>query len=166
MNLRMTLMTVLAVCSLAACGGGKKNDTTGGGGGGEGGGGGGAATASLYDRLGGKDGITAVVDQFVAAVVADDRINTFFKNADAANLKKKLVEQISNAAGCVQDGKPCPYTGKDMKTAHAGMGIKEADFNALVEDLSKTLDAAGVKEKEKGELLGALGPLKSQIVTK
>ncbi len=155
MKLRMTLMSILAVASLAACGGKKKDDTMGGGGGG------GGATATLYDRLGGNAGITAVVDAFVGNVVKDDRINTFFKNADAAHLKKMLVEQISVASGCTT----CTYTGKDMKTAHTGMGIKEADFNALVEDLSKTLDAAGVKEKEKGELLGALGPLKPDIVT-
>jgi len=158
MRIRMTLMTVLAVASLAACGGGKKKEDTMGGGGG----GGGGATASLYDRLGGKDAITGVVEAFVGTVVADERINAFFKNADPAHLKQMLVDQISVAAGCTT----CKYTGKDMKTAHAGMGIKEADFNALVEDLSKTLDAAGVKEKEKGELLGALGPLKGDIVTK
>jgi len=159
MKLRMTLMSILAVASLAACGGGKKDDTM------AGGGGGGPPPASLYDRLGGEAGITGVVDQFVGNVVKDDRINTFFKNADPVHLKKMLVEQISNAAGCMKDGKPCPYTGKDMKTAHTGMPIKEADFNALVEDLAKTLDDNKVPAKEKGELLGALGPLKSQIVS-
>jgi hemoglobin len=53
-----------------------------------------------------------------------------------------------------------------MKTAHQGMGISEADFNALVEDLVKALDKFKVPEKEKGELLGALGPMKTDIVEK
>jgi hemoglobin len=54
----------------------------------------------------------------------------------------------------------------DMKTAHKGMGIAEADFNALVEDLVKALDHLKVGETEKNELLGALGPMKADIVEK
>jgi hemoglobin len=151
MRIKMIFVTVLAIGMMAACGGGgKKEDTAKTGGGGE---------KSLYDRLGGKDAITAVVDDFVGVVVADERINGFFKNADAANLKKQLVDQI-----CAASGGPCKYTGKDMKTAHAGMGVKEADFNALVEDLVKSLDKFKVPEKEKGELLGALGGMKGDIV--
>ncbi len=53
-----------------------------------------------------------------------------------------------------------------MKTAHAGMGVASKDFNALVDDLSKTLDKFKVPKKEKGELLGALAPLKKDIVQK
>jgi hemoglobin len=154
MRIKMIFVAVLATVGLMmACGGGNKGgDTTGTGGTG--------AEKSLYDRLGGKDAITAVVDKFVGIVVADDRINGFFKNADAANLKKQLVDQI-----CAATGGPCKYEGKDMKTAHAGMGVKEADFNALVEDLVKALDEFKVPEKEKGELLGALGGMKGDIVT-
>ncbi len=154
MRIKMIFVAVLATVGLMmACGGGKKGGTTGGGGGG--------GDKSLYDRLGGKDAITAVVEKFVGNVVADDRIDGCFKNADAANLKKQLVDQI-----CSATGGPCKYAGKDMKTAHAGMGVKEADFNALVEDLVKALDEFKVPEKEKGELLGALGGMKGDIVTK
>ena len=71
-----------------------------------------------------------------------------------------LVEQI-----CQATGGPCKYTGKDMKTAHPGMNIKEADFDALVEDLKKSLDKFKVGAKEQSELLGALGPMKRDIVT-
>ena len=114
---------------------------------------------SLYERLGGKDAITAVVDDFVANVAADKRINGFFAKADVPRLKKNLVDQI-----CQATGGPCTYTGKDMRTAHKGMGITDADFNALVEDLQKSLNKFKVPEKEQGELLGALGALKPQIV--
>ena len=114
---------------------------------------------SLYDRLGGKDAITAVVDDFVANVAADKRINGFFAKADIPRLKRNLVDQI-----CQATGGPCTYTGKDMKTAHKGMGITDADFNALVEDLQKSLAKFKVPDKEQGELLGALGSLKPQIV--
>ena len=116
---------------------------------------------SLYDRLGQKPAITAVVDDFVARVAKDGRINRFFANTDIPPFKAKLVDQI-----CEASGGPCKYTGKDMKTAHAGMGVSDADFTALVEDLVATLDKFKVPEKEKGELLGALGPMRKDIVTK
>ena len=114
---------------------------------------------SLYDRLGGQPAITAVVDDFVGNVAADARINRFFARTDIPRLKRLLVEQI-----CQGTGGPCTYTGRDMKTTHAGMGITDAQFNALVEDLVKSLDKFKVPEKEKGELLGILGPMKPSIV--
>ncbi|MBA3539628.1 MAG: group 1 truncated hemoglobin [Deltaproteobacteria bacterium] len=113
----------------------------------------------LFDRLGGMDAIKAVVDDFVANVVADARINAFFKGVDAVAFKKQLVDQICNATGG-----PCEYKGKDMKTAHTGMKITDEHFTALVEDLVTTLDKFKVPEKEKGELLGALGGMKPEIV--
>ena len=116
---------------------------------------------SLYDRLGGKDAITAVVNEFVAIVGADSRINKFFANTDLDTLKMQLVNQICQAAGG-----PCKYTGGSMKEVHQGMGVTTADFDALVEDLVKALDKFKVGEKEQGELLGILGPMKSDIVEK
>jgi hemoglobin len=114
---------------------------------------------SLYDRLGGQGAVTAVVDDFVANVAADTRINAFFARADVPRLKRLLVEQI-----CQGTGGPCVYSGRDMPTAHKGMNITDAQFGALVEDLVKTLDKFKVPDKEKGELLGVLGPMKPQIV--
>jgi hemoglobin len=155
MRFKMTLMAVLATASLAAC---HHKDT------GAGAGAGGTMAGdqkSLYDRLGGQDAINGVVDDFVGNVAADARINAFFANADIPHLKQMLKDQI-----CSATGGPCKYTGKDMKTAHAGMGIKEADFNALVEDLKKSLDKFKVGAKEQSDLLGALGGMKGDIVTK
>ena len=122
------------------------------------------ADDALYKSLGGKKAITAVVDDFVGRCAADTRINSFFKATAAdpkrlAKFKKNLVDQI-----CQGTGGPCTYTGRDMRTAHKGMNITDAQFNALVEDLVKTLDKFKVPEKEKGELLGILGPMKPQIV--
>jgi len=124
------------------------------------------AQKSLYDRLGGKPAIVAVVDDCVANCAADVRINKFFtataadKNRLAA-FKNKLVDQICEAAGG-----PCKYTGRDMKTAHAGMGIGNAEFNALVEDLTKSLNKFKVAKAEQDQLLGVLGPMRAQIVEK
>jgi hemoglobin len=116
---------------------------------------------SLYERLGGKPAITAVVDDFVGNVAADNRINGFFAKTDISRLKLLLVEQI-----CAGSGGPCTYTGRDMKSAHAGMGVNDAHFGALVEDLVKTLDKFKVPQREKQELLAVLGPMKPDIVTR
>ena len=119
-----------------------------------------AAGKSLYDRLGGQGAITAVVEEFVTRTTTDPRIKDRFFNTDAANLKKQLVDFV-----CMATGGPCKYGGKDMVTAHGGMEVVDDEFTALVEDLVGALDKFKVPEKEKGELLGALGPLKPQIVT-
>jgi hemoglobin len=115
--------------------------------------------ASLYDRLGGKPAIEAVIGQFLQNVVADDRINAFFANVDAADLQAKLVDQI-----CEASGGPCTYTGRDMAKTHKGLGITDGHFNSLVEDLVAALDQFNVPEREKNELLGARGPMKGDIV--
>src|SRR5712691_6305210 len=75
---------------------------------------------SLYDRLGGKPAITAVVDDFVGNVAGDARINQRFANANIPQLKTMLVDQICQAAGG-----PCTYKGATMKVAHAGMKITD-----------------------------------------
>ena len=121
---------------------------------------------SLYDRLGGKKAITAVVDEFVSRVAADSRINAFFAQTAAdekrlAGFKMKLVDQI-----CEASGGPCKYKGKDMKAAHMGMGVGGGDFDALVQDLVGALDKFSVGAHEKDQLLTALGPMKTDIVDK
>jgi len=124
------------------------------------------ADDALYNSLGGKKAITAVVDEFVGRCAADARINSFFKTTASdpkrlTKFKSNLVDQI-----CQASGGPCKYKGKDMKTAHKGMGISTADFNALVEDLVGALDKFNVKEADKQKLLGVLGPMKGDIVEK
>ena len=116
---------------------------------------------SLYDRLGGKGAITAVVETFVGNVGGDARINGFFRSTDLTKLKMHLVNQI-----CEASGGPCKYTGRTMKQTHAGMGVHDAAFGALVEDLVSALDHHKVGKTEKDELLGVLGSMKSDIVEK
>lgn len=116
---------------------------------------------TLYDRLGKKDGITAVVSDFVSNVGADGRINKFFAKTDLDKLKLHLVNQI-----CQASGGPCKYTGRSMKEAHQGMGVSGSDFNALVEDLVKSLNKFNVDKTAQDELLGVLGGMKGDIVEK
>lgn len=124
------------------------------------------APTSLHARLGGTAAIATVVDAFVANVAGDARINKRFARvagdtAAMRQFKQKLVDQV-----CAGTGGPCTYSGLDMKTAHKGMGISDAEFDALVDDLVKALDGAGVPQKEKDELLAILGPMRADMVIK
>ncbi len=115
--------------------------------------------ASLYERLGGIEAITAVVDSFVARCAGDDRINPKFERTDVPRLKKMLVHQV-----CEATGGPCTYSGRDMKETHDGMRVTAGEFDALVGDLVVTLDEFSVPKAEQDELLGLLAPMREDIV--
>jgi hemoglobin len=93
----------------------------------------------LFNQLGGHAAVQAVIDGMLVNVAADSRINAFFASTDLDNLNRLLVEQVCEATGGY-----CVYSGRDMLTTHTGLGITEADFNALVEDLLLSLDNLGV----------------------
>jgi hemoglobin len=114
---------------------------------------------TLYERLGGIDAITLVVEKFRDRVAGDDRINLKFARTDLARLRKMLIDQV-----CEATGGPCRYNGRTMKEAHAGMKVTAGEFDALVDDLVKTLNEMKVPAGEQGELLAILGPLKPEIV--
>jgi hemoglobin len=114
---------------------------------------------SLYDRLGGTPAISAVVGDFLDAVGKDARVKTQPPPARVPALKQSLVDLV-----CQATGGPCVYKGRDMKAAHAGMGITPAEFDAVVDDLVKTLDKYEVSAREKNELLALLGPMRGDIV--
>ncbi len=117
---------------------------------------------TLYQRLGGREAIKGLVDDFVANVAADPRVNHRFKGlqpAAVAKLQTNLADQICDATGG-----PCAYLGKEMKAAHAGMKIVDAEWTATVEDLVKSLNKFKVGAKEQQELLAILGPMKKDIV--
>jgi hemoglobin len=114
---------------------------------------------TLYDRLGGRPAITAVVNDFVGNVARDKRINRFFADTDIPRLKRLLVQQI-----CAGSGGPCKYEGRSMREAHRGLNIRNQDFDALVQDLVMSLNKFGVKQREQRELLALLGPMRKDVV--
>ncbi len=162
--MRVTRLTTLALAgALAACGGARSDPPPAGPGGTVApisfGLPAAATGPSLYTRLGGLDAIRAVVDAFHARIMADERINAFFRGVDDANLRRLLVEQI-----CQATGGPCVYSGRSMRAAHTGMNLTDAHFTALVEDLVAALDQFSVPEREKTELLTALAAMRGEIV--
>ena len=114
---------------------------------------------SLYERLGGKDAIVAVIDDFVARAAGDARINGKFARTDVPRLKAMLVDQVTAATGG-----PATYSGRTMEETHAGMGVTAGEFDALVGDLVDTLRQFEVPAPEQTELLAILGPLRADIV--
>ena len=118
---------------------------------------------SLYHRLGGYDALAAVTDDFLGRLATDKQLGRFFPGHSQDSLRKirqHIVDQL-----CVATGGPCVYMGRDMKTAHSGMGITEADWELAVKHLVATLDKFKVPQKEKDEVLGAIGGMKADIVT-
>jgi len=115
----------------------------------------------LYYRLGGYDSILAVVDEAIKNIAADRRINKFFAGANIKRLRVQLANQI-----CMASKGPCIYTGRDMKSAHAGMNINSDHFDALVQDLGKALNKYRVPWREQRELVALLAPTKKDIVTR
>ncbi len=116
--------------------------------------------ATLYMRLGGGEALRAVVAKFLENVAQDARINFIFAMSDLEALQPKLVEFF-----CAATKGPCVYHGRDMRTAHADLAIGRQHFDALVEDLAKTLDQFKVPEPEKRDLLAMLAPMRGDIVS-
>jgi hemoglobin len=119
-----------------------------------------AAKATLFESMGGEDVLRTTVDRFAELLVADDRLNFTFADADMAKFKKLLFEQL-----CELSGGPCRYTGRDMRTSHAKLKLRTAEFNALAEDLYIALGKAGVAYRQQNKLMALLAPLQRQIVT-
>ena len=117
------------------------------------------AKDALYRELGGTEGITQVVDRFLARVDNDLRINLFFEQTDHKDLRTLVIEQF-----CEATGGPCKYSGRTMEEAHSGMNLSDADFAAFVEDLIAAMDELKVPKASQDKLLALLGPMKPQVV--
>jgi hemoglobin len=120
-----------------------------------------AAGDDLYQALGAKPGLVALMNDFVLRLKADARIGSFFKDTKATHLSQQLVDQV-----CVASGGPCVYEGAPMLESHRDLEITKADFNALVEVLQLAMDARGLPFATQNRLLALLAPLHRQIVTR
>ena len=121
------------------------------------------AGPSLYKRLGGYDAIAAVTDDFITRLATDKKLSKFFVGL-SDNSKQRVRQHVVDLM-CATTGGPCIYLGQDMKTAHKGLNITEAEWQASVDDFTATLDKFGVKQKERDELFAILNKVKPDIVT-
>ncbi|HET7844156.1 MAG TPA: group 1 truncated hemoglobin [Xanthomonadales bacterium] len=114
---------------------------------------------ALYRALGGLPAITAVVDEALAQIGNDLRINLLFADSDMKYVRARLIEQI-----CAGTGGPCTYTGLSMEEAHSGQDIKPEEFGYFVEDLVAAMDKLKVPAKQQQDLLALLGSMQGQVV--
>ena len=115
----------------------------------------------LFAAFHGREGVARIASDLVERSVADKRISEIFKSHDLVRLKRTLAEQF-----CYLLGGSCAYTGRDMKTTHADLGIQDADFNALVEELQLAMDKEGVPFRAQNRLLALLAPMHRDVVAK
>lgn len=138
---------------------------------------------ALYERLGGEEGITKIVADFMPRVLADPRVNwqrkgvekgRFFsfrrerKNAVLWSATPQNVEKLQKHFAqflSLATGGPARYEGKEIKASHAGMRISNAEFDAVIGDLKASLDRIQIPNKEQKELLAIVESTRPQIVT-
>ena len=123
------------------------------------------SSRSLYDRLGGAYAIATVVDDFIERLLVNDTLNAnpAIKEARDRVPKAGLKFHVATLV-CQVTGGPCRYVGRDMKTSHAHLNIKEGEWNAMVADFRRTLEKFNVPAVEQSELITIVGSTKPEIV--
>lgn len=119
------------------------------------------ADDSVFQGLGGKVGIDKIVADFIPLILADQRISRFFEKMDKQEFSASLSDQF-----CELTGGPCKYKGKAMNDAHEGMGITNAHFNALAEDLQIAMENNHIATSVANKLVAKLAPMQRPIVSK
>ena len=117
------------------------------------------ADAGLYQALGERAGIDAVVAGLLKRSAANPRIADKFKGIKLKGLQDQITDQL-----CELTGGPCHYEGNSMKDAHADLDLTMAHFNALVEDLQQALDEQGVSFRTQNRLLALLAPMYRDVL--
>lgn len=118
----------------------------------------GDANQTLYDALGGKTVMEAVIADMLDFALADPRMAPIFADSDMARLEKLLNIHFCHIA----DG-PCDYDGQDMRRAHDGLGIQTIHFNRLVENLQDAMDAQDISFRTQNRLLARLAPFHDDV---
>ena len=114
---------------------------------------------TLYEKYGGKATVEKVVEQFYKLNLKDERILKFFKDIDLEKLKKHQIAFVSIALGGPND-----YSGRDMKAAHANMGLTSEHFDAVVENLTSAVFELGVSETDIGKVCEVLEGFRDKII--
>ena len=119
--------------------------------------------STLYERLGGDAAVDAAVDRFYTHVMADDRISSFFEGID---MEKQAAKQ--KAFMTYAFGGPNKYSGRAMRIAHAKMvedqGLNDSHFDAVAENLQKTLQELGIAEDMIGEAMAIVGSTREDVL--
>ncbi|WP_298126235.1 group 1 truncated hemoglobin [Brevundimonas sp.] len=115
----------------------------------------------MWEAFGTEDGVSALVDTFVDLIIADPRIAGIFVAQDEVRLRRTLKEQFSYILGG-----PVDYSGRDMRSSHADLGIQSADMGALVENLQIAMSRHSLPFRVQNRFLAKLAPMRRDIVTR
>lgn len=120
------------------------------------------SATTLYQRLGGYDAITTVVNDLLPRLMSDSRLSRFWENRgeDGLNREKQLLIDFL----CASAGGSLLYTGRDNKTSHKGMGINQHDWEQFITHLKATLGKCQLPEQERMDVLGFIESTKADIV--
>lgn len=119
---------------------------------------------SLYERLGGYEAISAVVDRFAEKLFNDPTVGAFFKGM-GTDTRNQFKQKNKNLV-CNVTGGPCKVISRTAKETHAGLGITEKDFGIVAQHLVDTLNEFKVPEREQKDLIAIILTLKPDIVEK
>ena len=119
---------------------------------------------SLYERLGGNKGITAIVDDIVENHMSNPAVNARFlplkeNPAHFAEVRQHLINFLASGSGGSEE-----YKGKDMLSSHKGMNISQGEYMDVVDDIMQALDKNNIDEQTKKDVLAIAYSLKSNIV--
>jgi hemoglobin len=117
---------------------------------------------TLYERLGGYDGIAAFANDLMPRVHADSQLGRFYQNRGDDGLvreKQLLIDYL-----CSNAGGPVYYTGRNMKLTHKGMKISESDWSVLIGHTGDTMEALNVPKQERDDVFAFVLSLKEYIV--
>ena len=117
-------------------------------------------TTSLYQRLGGANGIARLVDDVIDAHLTTPIVKTRFENIKDLDHAKKMAREFF----CAGSGGPETYTGKDMLTAHKGMNISEQEYLAVMDDIVGAMNKHKLDESTKNDVIAILYSLKGNII--
>lgn len=124
----------------------------------------GQAQPTLYERLGGYTGISAVVEDFEDRLFVDPKVGKYFVGMGTDT--RELFKQKTKNLVCNVTGGPCKVISRSAKTTHAGLGITDAEFDIVVGHLSEALDKYKVPAAEHKELMTIIETLRKDIVEK
>lgn len=117
---------------------------------------------TLYERLGGYDAISAVVNDLLPRLVSDSRLGRFWENRGEDGIKRE--EQLLIDFLCSSAGGPLLYTGRDNKTSHKGMGINESDWTLFMGHINATLDKFQLPQQERSDVIEFIESTREDIV--
>lgn len=119
---------------------------------------------TLYERMGGYDVMSAIVEDFLGRLRDDEAFKRFGggRSKDSQERTKQLIKDQF----CAHTDGPCAYTGREMKTSHEGLGITDAEWESMMLKLNATLDKFEIGETEKKEFIAVIEKTRKDIVEK